>query len=143
MYRIFQIFNQFEMKGKPRAPQACDHAGNWFEHRRVGNDTALVPVGNTDAQKKATNQDTTLLPPIFTHRNRRNYRNSNLFSQFDNRWDHEKRKKIVTELTHRHKYESPEMLVSNILWVCAAGRGPRGRTPIRCCLGATAAPQER
>ena len=123
------------MKGKPRAPQACDHAGNWFEHRRVGNDTALVPVGNTDAQKKATNQDTTLLPPIFTHRNRRNYRNSNLFSQFDNRWDHEKRKKIVTELTHRHKYESPEMLVSNIFWVCAAGCAVGRRT------GAVYAPQ--
>ena len=97
------------MKGKPRAPQACNQAGNWFEHRRVGNDPT---VGDTDAQKKVTNQDTTSLPPIFTHRNRRNYRNSNLFSQFDNRWDHEKRKKIVTELTHRHKYESPEMLVS-------------------------------
>ena len=104
------------MKGKPRAPQACNQAGNWFEHRRVGNDSnALVAVGNTDAQKKDTNQDKTSLPPIFTHRNRRNYRNSNLFSQFDNRWDHEKRKKIVTELTHRHKYESPEMLVSTSL----------------------------
>ena len=103
------------MKGKPRAPQACNQAGNWFEHRRVGNDpTVPTRVGDTDAQKKVTNQDTTSLPPIFTHRNRRNYRNSNLFSQFDNRWDHEKRKKIVTELTHRHKYESPEMLVSKV-----------------------------
>ena len=101
------------MKGKPRAPQACNQAGNWFEHRRVGKDpTISVTVGDTDAP--VTNQDTTSLPPIFTHRNRRNYRNSNLFSQFDNRWDHEKRKKIVTELTHRHKYESPEMLVSNL-----------------------------
>ena len=92
------------MKGKPRAPQACKQAGNWFEHRQVGTDT----VGNN----LVGNNNRDSLPPIFTHRNRRNYRNSNLFSQFDNRWDHEKRKKIVTELTHRHKYESPEMLVS-------------------------------
>ena len=89
------------MKGKPRAPQACNQAGNWFEH-----------LGNESDCGKEETYTTGTLPPIFTHRNRRNYRNSNLFSQFDNRWDHEKRKKIVTELTHRHKYESPEMLVS-------------------------------
>merc|ERR1712002_224054 len=98
----------YKMKAKPKAPQACDQAGKWFEH--IQSQECLV------FPDKNVSNDKSVLPPIFSHRNRRNYRNSNLFSQFDNRWDHEKRKKIVTELTHRHNYESPEMLVRIITY---------------------------
>ena len=35
----------------------------------------------------------------------------NYNSEFDNRLDHEKTKRIRAELSHRHTYESPELLV--------------------------------
>ena len=54
------------------------------------------------------------LPPIFAHRNRRNYRDSNQFSEFDNRWDHDKKKRIDPKLTLRYNYESPEIIVSSL-----------------------------
>merc|ERR1712137_1374049 len=58
------------------------------------------------------------LPPIFQFRSRKNYRverweGIHLFSEFDNRLDHEKTKRIRAELSHRHTYESPELLTWN------------------------------
>ena len=77
------------------------------------------------------------LPPIFNYRNRLNYKyergvlnstkmchllhqtpavKTDLFSDFDNRYDHEKTKRFVHELSHRYNYESPQMMVIYIIY---------------------------
>ena len=79
--------------------------------------------------------DEVQLPPIFNYRNRLNYKyergvlnstkmchllhqtpavKTDLFSDFDNRYDHQKTKRFVHELSHRYNYESPQMMVSPI-----------------------------
>ena len=130
------------VKKRPEAPTACLYAGNWFRHvgglahldpepektqfwaKVFTFDQSLWFKGVWNNQKWSNFETKTLahvqtretktvqLPPIFAHRNRRNYRDSNLFSQFDNRWDHEKKRRINPKLTLRYNYESPEILVS-------------------------------
>ena len=102
-------------KKKPKAPQACSQAGNWFVHRSNACD-AIVPISTGNGGGKLP-PISIQEPPRFQMRNRRNFQNSNLFSEFDNRWDHDKKKKIINTITHRYNYESPEMLVS----ICTSG----------------------
>jgi hypothetical protein len=94
-------------KKKPKAPQACSQAGNWFVHRSNACNMLIK------ATQKRNSLPPIQEPPRFQLRNRRNFQNSNLFSEFDNRWDHDKKKKIINEITHRYNYESPEMLTWN------------------------------
>ena len=95
------------VKKRPEAPHACVLAGNWFRHVAAASGPVVLAHSKSSDEKVQ-------LPPIFAHRNRRNYRESNQFSQFDNRWDHEKKKRINPELTLRHNYESPEIIVSSL-----------------------------
>merc|ERR1719394_53761 len=88
-------------KGCPPKPPSYVRAGDWFRH--VGQDGAWMWPTPTRT------------PEVEGEKNYRveRWEGIHLFSEFDNRLDHEKTKRIRAELSHRHTYESPELLTWN------------------------------